>query len=151
MNNEIYTRAFKLAEALHVGQKYAGADYLFGHLIPVAHETLCHLPEDLSEEAKQHALAAGILHDILEDTECTEDMLRDIEMPEEVIAAVKLVTKPLNYVLIEYLTGIRKNPLAFAVKKADMLTNLTTSLRNNDLRRIRKYTSQLQTLTCEIE
>ena len=40
------------------------------------------------------------------------------------LAAVKLLTKQKGYVMANYMAGIRKNPIAFAVKGADRLHNL---------------------------
>lgn len=69
---------------------------------------------------------AGLLHDILEDTDMTEEGLREAGIPERVIEIVKLVTheKPCegkDYE--EYLARIKADPDARAVKLADLTHN----------------------------
>jgi (p)ppGpp synthase/HD superfamily hydrolase len=71
-----------------------------------------------------YAEAVAWLHDVLEDTPVTVEMLREQQMPEEVIAAVSMLTKPDGADYEEYLQAIKANPLAKKVKIADMLSNL---------------------------
>jgi hypothetical protein len=70
-------------------------------------------------------VAAGWLHDILEDTKCTVKDLIEAGIPECVIEAVKLLTKG-KETYDEYLDRVAKNPIARRVKIADMGAN------NND-------------------
>lgn len=69
-------------------------------------------------------LATAWLHDVLEDsTDATADELRE-DMPEEVVAAVVALTHLQHVPYAEYLTIVKRNPIATKVKIADMLTNL---------------------------
>ncbi len=70
------------------------------------------------------AEATAWLHDVLEDTTVTESNLRSLRIPEEVIAAVRLLTKSSDVAYEDYLQSIKANPLARKVKVADMLCNL---------------------------
>lgn len=65
----------------------------------------------------------ALFHDLLEDTDATEEEIAVLG-GEDVLTAVKLLTKYNGYVMSEYVAGIRKNPMAFAVKSADRLHNL---------------------------
>ena len=65
----------------------------------------------------------GLFHDLLEDTEATEQEILDLTN-EAVLEAVKLVTKEEGYQMKEYIDRISKNPIAKAVKLADRLHNL---------------------------
>jgi len=71
------------------------------------------------------AEAVAWLHDVLEDTPVTVEMLRSQQIPEEVIEAVSMLTKPDGVDYEQYLQAIKSNPLAKKVKIADMLSNLS--------------------------
>ena len=70
------------------------------------------------------AEAVAWLHDVLEDTAVTVEMLRGQQIPEEVICAVARLTKAEGTDYEAYLMAIKANPLAKKVKIADMLSNL---------------------------
>jgi len=67
--------------------------------------------------------AAGLCHDLLEDTNATQQEILDLTN-EEVLEAVKLVTKEDGYKMQQYINRISENPMAKAVKLADRLHNL---------------------------
>src|SRR5258706_10543630 len=71
------------------------------------------------------AEAAAWLHDVLEDTNLTEDALREHQIPEDVIACVVLLTHKADMEYERYLSYIKSNALARKVKIADMLSNLS--------------------------
>ena len=66
---------------------------------------------------------AGLFHDLLEDTDCTEQEILDLSN-EKVLEAVKLVTKTKGYEMAEYMRNIAKNDIAKMVKLADRTHNL---------------------------
>ena len=74
---------------------------------------------------------AGLFHDLLEDTDATEEEIKAMGGPE-VLEAVKLVTKHEGYVMEEYVRGIRNNPMAMAVKAADRLHNLLDAVNTSE-------------------
>lgn len=67
----------------------------------------------------------GWLHDVLEDTGMTAEGLRERGVPERIIVAVIAITKRKGESYTAYLCRIRENPLATAVKIADMLHNIS--------------------------
>ena len=69
--------------------------------------------------------AIAWLHDILEDTEDTEQDLLASGFPVDVVEAVKILTRTKDVPYEEYLKRIKKNDLARSVKVADMLHNLS--------------------------
>ena len=71
------------------------------------------------------AEALAWLHDTLEDTSATPELLREQGIPEEVIIGVSMLTKAEGADYEEYLRAIKANPLAKKVKIADMLSNLS--------------------------
>lgn len=66
----------------------------------------------------------GLFHDLLEDTVCTESEILELSN-NDVLKAVKLLTKTEGYVMGEYIGNISKNNIAKMVKLADRIHNLS--------------------------
>lgn len=66
---------------------------------------------------------AGLFHDLLEDTDATEQEIASIG-GTDVLRTVKLLTKQKGYIMAEYVAAIKADPAARAVKAADRLHNL---------------------------
>ena len=95
-------------------------------------------PEAVAARVKGDEMAEAVawLHDVIEDTDQTADDLRAMLVPDNVIAAVELMTHPHGEPYKDYLKRIKTNPLATKVKIADMLANLSDSPTE---RQIKKY------------
>lgn len=127
-DEERYEQAFRFAREKHKGQFRIGGDEYITH--PVA----------VSEIVKRQGYGidvqiTALFHDLLEDTDATEDEILYYGN-EEILKAVKLLTKKKGYNMAEYVAGIRKNETAFAVKGADRLHNLRCAVvANTDFKR----------------
>ncbi len=84
------------------------------------------------------------LHDVLEDTDETEDSLKTAGIPAHLVDAVVLMTKTRESTYEAYLDRIAASPLVTKVKIADMLSNLAD---NPTTKQIRKYAVGLLRLT----
>ena len=113
---ERFAAAKEYAAKKHAGQFRAGGEPYITHPIAVA--------KYLEEKGygEEYVLAA-LFHDLLEDTDATEAEIAALG-GENVLSAVKLLTKREGLSMDEYVRNIRKNPVAFAVKGADRLHNL---------------------------
>lgn len=69
---------------------------------------------------------AGLFHDLIEDTDCTYEEIISFSN-EEVLEAVRLVSKEAGYVMAEYIGNIKQNDMARMVKLADRIHNLSES------------------------
>ena len=112
--------ALDFAKAKHKGQKRIGGDDYITHPIAVA------------EIVKRQGLdenyqIAALFHDLLEDTDATEEEILKYGN-KDILEAVTLLTKKKGYVMAEYIDAIKKNPIAFAVKSADRLHNLNCAI-----------------------
>lgn len=67
---------------------------------------------------------AAILHDLLEDTECTEDVLRMHEIDEDIIEAVKVLTRDKKDSYMNYIKKVNENHIARKVKLIDLKHNM---------------------------
>lgn len=69
---------------------------------------------------------AGLFHDLIEDTDSTYEEIISFSN-EEVLEAVRLVSKEAGYVMPEYIGNIKQNDMARMVKLADRIHNLSES------------------------
>lgn len=115
-DEERYDNALRFAAEKHKGQfRIGGAEYIT-HPMAVA--------EIVREKGKNiDCQIAALFHDLLEDTDATENEILALSN-ENVLEAVKLLTKQKGYVMESYVSAIRKNEMAFSVKGADRLHNL---------------------------
>lgn len=79
-----------------------------------------HLAEQMDSE---YAVCVALLHDVAEDTDITLDDLRKEGFLHEVIEALSLMTHDDSVPYMEYVRGLRGNPLARQVKLADLAHN----------------------------
>ncbi|MCH5324385.1 MAG: GTP pyrophosphokinase [Eubacterium sp.] len=112
----IYTEKTKAAMLLafeaHKEQKdKSGMPYIFHPF---------HLAEQMDSE---ETVITALLHDVAEDTDYTLDDLRDMGFSEEVIGALALLTHDPAVPYTEYIKRIKSNPIAKAVKLADLRHN----------------------------
>jgi hypothetical protein len=78
----------------------------------------------LSESTEAYAVA--LLHDIVEDTDCTLDDLRQAGLPEEVVEAVDAITRRDGEIYLkEYIPRVKRNEIARKVKRADLDENMS--------------------------
>lgn len=111
----IYTHltneAMKIAYAAHHGQvDKGGIPYIFHPY---------HLAEQMTDE---YTTCVALLHDVVEDTDVTLEELAGV-FPKEIIDAVALMTHDSDTPYLEYVARIRDNPIARAVKLADLMHN----------------------------
>ena len=119
-DNESLKLALEFARAKHNGQKRIGGDDYITH------------PMAVSEIVKSQGLdesyqITALFHDLLEDTDATEEDILKYGSPQ-ILEAVKLLTKEKDYDMAEYISAIKQNPIAVAVKSADRLHNLQCAI-----------------------
>ena len=99
-----------------------------------------HLAEQMTDEA---TTVAALLHDVAEDTAVTLDELRGMGFGDDVCDALALLTHDERLPYMDYVAAIRRNPIARAVKLADLkhnsdLTRLD-AVDDKALARVEKY------------
>ena len=119
----IYTKltmeAMKIAYNAHHGQvDHGGVPYV---LHPV------HLAEQMEDE---YSTCVALLHDVVEDTSVSLEALKKV-FPKEVTDAVDLMTHRRGEPYLEYVTRLKANPIAKAVKLADLAHNSDQSRVTN--------------------
>ncbi|MBQ8165285.1 MAG: bifunctional (p)ppGpp synthetase/guanosine-3',5'-bis(diphosphate) 3'-pyrophosphohydrolase [Clostridia bacterium] len=123
-----YKKALEYATNKHRQQFRIGGLPYITHPIEVA-EILKNL--GFGEEYQ----IAGLFHDLLEDTDATEEEILRLGGPD-ILEAVRLLTKKKGYIMSEYIDAIKKNDIAFKVKAADRLHNLrSATVSSEDFKR----------------
>ena len=139
----IYTaqtkKALKLCFEAHRNQvDKSGLPYVFHPF---------HLAEQMTDEA---TTIAALLHDVVEDTAYTLDDLRGMGFPAEALDALALLTHDPTVPYMDYVARIKMNPVAKAVKLADLRHNSDLSrLDSIDKKaraRVEKYRSAIARL-----
>lgn len=79
-----------------------------------------HLAEQMTDE---YTVTVALLHDVVEDTPYTLQELAQMGFPAQVVEALGLLTHDPAVPYLEYVAAIKPNPIARAVKLADLRHN----------------------------
>ncbi len=106
-----------------------------------------HLAEQMQDE---DTTIVALLHDVVEDTAYTIDDLRSMGFSEKVCDAIALMTHDPAVPYLDYVAQIKRNPIARAVKLADLRHNSDVtrldSIDEKALRRVEKYKAAIALL-----
>ena len=116
--------ALEFAKEKHKGQKRIGGDDYITH--PMA---VCEIVKE--EGYGENYQITALFHDLLEDTDATEEDILKYGN-SEILEAVKLLTKEKGYNMSDYIGAIKKNHIAYTVKAADRLHNLKCAIVANE-------------------
>ena len=139
----ILDRAKEIARTAHEGQvDKAGKPYI-EHPMRV-------MNMGMSMEEK----IAGVLHDVVEDSEWTFEMLEKEGIPKDVMDALRCVTKlSEDEDYDHFIARVKTNPLAVKVKLNDLKDNMNITrleeVTEKDLARLNKYIRAYRQLTEE--
>ena len=139
----IYTeqtkKAMKLCFAAHKDQvDKSGMPYVFHPF---------HLAEQMTDDA---TTVTALLHDVVEDTDYTLNDLRAMGFPEAAVDAIAMMTHDPKVPYLDYVAKIKTNPVARAVKLADLRHNSDLSrldtVDEKALERAEKYRKAIRLL-----
>lgn len=106
-----------------------------------------HLAEQMKDE---DTTIAALLHDVVEDTDYTIADLKQMGFPTNVLEALELLTHNDGTPYMEYVAKIKDNPIAKAVKLADLEHNSDLSrldtVDEKALKRKEKYGQAIRLL-----
>ncbi|MGW4110131.1 HD domain-containing protein [Actinosynnema sp. NPDC004786] len=104
--------AIRIARAAHEGQVDKSGRPYIDHPLRV-----------MARVSGEHARMAAVLHDVVEDTDVTAEDLRAAGCPPEVVATVLALSHRDGESQEDYLARVRTDPVAVAVKRADIADN----------------------------
>ena len=142
-NFDFIKKAGDFAIKYHDGQNRASGEPFIVHPFNVA---IILTEIELDDEA----VAAGLLHDTVEDTDITLNDLKSYGFPAEVLEALSLMTHDDDVDYFDYVKRLAPNPIARKVKLADLRHNSDLTRINNvtekDLARVEKYRKAIEYL-----
>lgn len=118
-----YYRALVFAAMYHQGQKRRGGEEYIAHPIRVANNV----------DGEQEKVVA-LLHDVVEDTDCTFKDVYDYFGPE-VVRSVYSLTHKKGESYRDYIRRVMKDDVAVKVKMADIADNLSDSPSENQIKK----------------
>jgi (p)ppGpp synthase/HD superfamily hydrolase len=129
-NQDIYTRTWHFASELHKGQALPGSEIPYiNHLANVSQEVMAALAHGAEVENPDLAVQCALLHDTLEDTDCTFDQILQA-FGEQVANGVSALSKDCSLgskqaMMSDSLQRIQQQPKeVWMVKLADRISNL---------------------------
>ena len=106
-----------------------------------------HLAEQMTDE---ETTVVALLHDVIEDTDYTLEDLTEMGFNENVLRAISLMTHDEGVPYMDYVARIKANPIARAVKLADLRHNSNISrldkVGTSDFERVEKYKKAINLL-----
>jgi (p)ppGpp synthase/HD superfamily hydrolase len=139
-DQDLLAKAIRIATEAHEGQKDRyGAPYILHPL---------RVMQRLVTAAEK---TAGILHDVVEDTNWTFESLKKEGFPDDLLEALKAVTKQEGEDYEQFVRRSAANPLARRVKLADLEDNMDLrrmpQISEKDVPRLQKYVKAWRFLT----
>lgn len=137
---QLLEKAISIALSAHFGKTDKGGNPYILHPLRIM----------LTMETTDEKIVA-LLHDVVEDSPTSIQELKDAKFSNKIVTAVSLLTKKENQPYDDYISAIKKNPLATKVKLADLKDNMNTSrlkkITEKDKLRIKKYRAAYKLLT----
>ena len=135
-------KALQLSFAVHKDQlDKSGMPYVYHPF---------HVAEQMATEDE---VAVALLHDVVEDSGYTLEDLRAMGFPGQVIDALALMTHDDSVPYLDYVAKLKSNPIARAVKLADLRHNSDLSrldvVDEKALERVEKYRKAIEILSDE--
>lgn len=118
---ELTKKAMQISYKAHEGQyDKGGVPYVFHPF---------HVAEQMDTEDE---ICVALLHDVIEDTDCSIKDLERAGFPDNILEAVKCLTKDKNIKYMDYILKVKSNPLAKKIKLADIE-------HNSDISRMKSF------------
>lgn len=135
MDPKVLEKAILLAKEAHKGQKDKGGAPYIEHPMRV-----------MAAVRTTDEKIIAVLHDVMEDTSLTVcDLKSRLGLSDDLLYALQLLTRDPYQNYMDYIRRLAQNPLAAAVKAADLEDNMNLSrlpsITPKDLRRTEKYSA----------
>ena len=119
------------------------ATYAHENQVDKAGVPYIHHPEAVADQlTDEKEKIVGWLHDVLEDTDFSPAILREI-FSREIMVALTAITRAEGEPWDEYISRVEKNPIAVRVKMADLMHNMQLRrlpvVTDKDWERFEKY------------
>lgn len=128
--DELVNNAQLVARVAHYGQTDKAGEPYFGHVERVARSPWMDFGP-FNPLSRAMIVAAAYLHDTIEDTHVTADLLHDLGFPRRLILTVESLTRDPtgNETYADFIERVALDPYAVVVKLADLKDNLDPTRR----------------------
>lgn len=121
MNKVLLNQCLEIAETAHQGQVDKLGDPYIWHPIAVCQK----MPTDIYK-------CVALLHDVLEDSYFTPNILLKRGIPKSIVDRVVILTKGPKEKYMSYIKRVKQDPITTKVKIADLEHNLDPSRQLSD-------------------
>lgn len=129
---DLLQRALEIARQAHDGQTDKSG-------MPYIEHSLRVMAMGRNDEER----IVGILHDVIEDSNWTLPMLKDVGFTDEIIKALDAVTRRREESYDDFISRVERNSLAVVVKLNDLTDNMDIRrlpyLSDKDVKRLKRY------------
>jgi hypothetical protein len=134
----LFSLCYSISSDVHAGQLYGDQPYFEAHVWP--------LSEFFAMRGMWEEACLALLHDVIEDhpNKVTFDWMSMMGIPDELLAALRCITKLRGEVYLTYLERVMSNEISWRVKLRDVLAN--ASAPGTTRQRLLKYARALQIL-----
>lgn len=143
MPKERIELAAALSRFAHKGQVDKGGKDYYKHPLAVANSF------DWENPDEEDCVIVALLHDTLEDTNVSEEVIRNL-FGEKILSALLCMTHKAGVPYEEYVMNLKSNPIARKVKISDLRHNMDLSrlpiVTEKDIKRLEKYKKALKIL-----
>ena len=147
---ELWQKAYSLMNQYFSDKLDLGNHSYTGHLKRVSNAIEAEKKVNTYDESSSLAqfynkcIIVGMLHDILEDTTCTIEELKEAGFDEEIINAIVAITRRNDeQYYFDFIERVKMNDIARIVKIHDLEDNMDIKrlgeLKDRDLQRLKKY------------
>ena len=139
----VYNKCYYFAVSAHLGQvDKAGKDYFF-HPCTVADIFDKKFKHLLTNEELFIGVCVALLHDVLEDSEFTQNDMLKFGIPFEIVSRCEIITRGKDESYMNFVRRCGDEKIVRYVKMADLLHNMDITrleeLTDYDLTRLKKY------------
>ena len=122
--SDLELKCYLIAENAHKGQVDKGGRPYILHPLLVS-----------TKVQGEHNRCAALLHDVIEDTDLTEQDLLKMGVPADIVYTVAILTRAKDETYADYIQRVATDGAAVAIKLADLEQNM-------DLSRLKKITDK---------
>lgn len=136
-------KCYQIMRRAHYGQvDKAGKEYI-GHPLIVAHNVYLYFSKYLDEDEYTISICCAYLHDVIEDTNYTQEKLLDEGVPFEIVNRVQILTRREGESYMNFIRRCGNDKITRIVKMCDLKHNMDLTRLNKitdeDIQRIKKY------------
>ena len=136
-------KCYQIMRRAHYGQvDKAGKEYIWHPLI-VAHNVYLYFTKYLDEDEYIISICCAYLHDVIEDTNYTQQKLLNEGVPFEIVNRVQILTRREGESYMNFIRRCGNDKITRIVKMCDLKHNMDLTrlnkIKDEDIQRIKKY------------